>query len=45
MVMRLIEIRRQGFVGASMRPMAESAYSRITEGLKALDERFTALAG
>jgi fructose 1,6-bisphosphate aldolase/phosphatase len=42
---RAIEIRRQGLVGASMRPMAESAYSRITERLKALDERFTALAG
>lgn len=40
---KAIEIRRQGFVGASIRPMAESAYSHSTERLKALDERFTTL--
>ena len=38
---KAIEMRRQGFVGASMRPMAESAYARIAERLAKLDERFT----
>lgn len=42
---KAIEIRRQGFVGASMRPMAESAYAGITERLNKLDEQFTKSLG
>ncbi|RPH47977.1 MAG: fructose 1,6-bisphosphatase, partial [Lysobacterales bacterium] len=42
---KAIEIRRQGFVGASMHPMAESAYAGIAERLTKLDERFTRLVG
>lgn len=42
---KAIEMRRQGFVGASMRPMAESAYPRIAERLAKLDERFTRSVG
>lgn len=38
---KAIEIRRQGLLGASMQPMAESAYAGIEERLKKLDERFT----
>jgi fructose 1,6-bisphosphate aldolase/phosphatase len=42
---KAIEIRRQGFVGASLRPMAESAYAGIAERLKKLDERFIRSVG
>lgn len=38
---KAIEIRRQGLLGASMRPMAESAYAGIEERLSKLDARFT----
>jgi fructose 1,6-bisphosphate aldolase/phosphatase len=34
------EMRRQGFVGAAMLPMAELEYTGIVEKLKALDTRF-----
>jgi fructose 1,6-bisphosphate aldolase/phosphatase len=39
---KAIEIRRQGFVGASMLPMAELEYTGITEKLDALEHRFVA---
>jgi len=39
---KAIEIRRQGFVGASMLPMAELEYTGITEKLTALERRFVA---
>jgi fructose 1,6-bisphosphate aldolase/phosphatase len=39
---KAIEIRRQGFVGASMLPMAELEYTGITEKLNALERRFVA---
>ena len=39
---KAIEIRRQGFVGASMLPMAELEYTGITEKLAALERRFVA---
>ena len=42
---KAIEIRRQGFVGASMRPMAESAYTGIADRLMKLDQRFTRSVG
>lgn len=42
---KAIEIRRQGFVGASLRPMAESAYAGIAERLAKLDQRFTRSVG
>ncbi|HUL13025.1 MAG TPA: fructose-1,6-bisphosphate aldolase/phosphatase [Methylococcaceae bacterium] len=35
------EMRRQGFFGAAMLPMAELEYTGIMEKLKALDEHFT----
>ncbi|MBI2207594.1 MAG: fructose 1,6-bisphosphatase [Candidatus Rokubacteria bacterium] len=38
---KAMEIRRQGFVGAAMLPMAELEYTGITEKLAALDTRFT----
>jgi fructose 1,6-bisphosphate aldolase/phosphatase len=38
---KAIEMRRQGFVGAAMLPMAELEYTGIVETLKALDARFT----
>lgn len=37
---KAIEMRRQGFVGAAMLPMAELEYTGIVESLKKLDERF-----
>jgi fructose 1,6-bisphosphate aldolase/phosphatase len=37
---KAIEIRRQGFFGAAMLPMAELEYTGITEKLAALDRRF-----
>jgi fructose 1,6-bisphosphate aldolase/phosphatase len=39
---KAIEIRRQGFVGAAMLPMAELEYTGITEKLDALEHRFVA---
>lgn len=42
---KAMEIRRQGFIGASLRPMAESAYAGIAERLTKLDERFTRSIG
>jgi fructose 1,6-bisphosphate aldolase/phosphatase len=41
---KAIEMRRQGFVGAAMLPMAELEYTGITETLKALDGRFVVRA-
>jgi hypothetical protein len=38
---KAIEMRRQGFFGAAMLPMAELEYTGITEKLQALDSRFT----
>ncbi len=37
---KAIEMRRQGFVGAAMLPMAELEYTGIVEKLQALDTRF-----
>ena len=37
---KAIEMRRQGFVGAAMLPMAELEYTGIAEKLSALDQRF-----
>jgi fructose 1,6-bisphosphate aldolase/phosphatase len=37
---KAIEMRRQGFVGAAMLPMAELEYTGITAKLKVLDTRF-----
>jgi fructose 1,6-bisphosphate aldolase/phosphatase len=42
---KAIEMRRQGFVGASMLPMAELEYTGIRDKLKELDERFTIREG
>lgn len=42
---KAIDIRRQGFLGASMRPMAETAYPGIIERLAKLDQRFTRSVG
>jgi fructose 1,6-bisphosphate aldolase/phosphatase len=39
---KAIDIRRQGFVGAAMLPMAELEYTGITEKLDALERRFVA---
>jgi fructose 1,6-bisphosphate aldolase/phosphatase len=39
-----MEMRRQGFVGAAMLPMAELEYTGITEKLAALDKRFVVRA-
>ena len=39
-----IEMRRQGFVGAAMLPMAELEYTGITEKLAALEKRFVVRA-
>ena len=36
-----MEMRRQGFFGAAMVPMAELEYTGIVEKLKVLDQRFT----
>jgi fructose 1,6-bisphosphate aldolase/phosphatase len=41
---KALEIRRQGFVGAAMLPMAELEYTGITEKLGALERRFVARA-
>jgi len=38
---KAIEMRRQGFVGAAMLPMAELEYTGIATALEALDPRFT----
>jgi fructose 1,6-bisphosphate aldolase/phosphatase len=38
---KAIEMRRQGFVGASMLPMSELEYTGILEKLSDLDKRFT----
>ena len=38
---KALEIRRQGFFGAAMLPMAELEYTGITEKLRALDSRFS----
>jgi fructose 1,6-bisphosphate aldolase/phosphatase len=38
---KAIEMRRQGFVGAAMLPMAELEYTGIATVLEALDPRFT----
>ena len=35
-----LDMRRQGFVGAAMLPMAELEYTGIVDKLKALDSRF-----
>ncbi len=37
---KAIEMRRQGFFGAAMLPMAELEYTGITERLEVLDKRF-----
>lgn len=37
---KAIEMRRQGFFGAAMLPMAELEYTGITERLESLDKRF-----
>jgi fructose 1,6-bisphosphate aldolase/phosphatase len=37
---KAVEMRRQGFFGAAMLPMAELEYTGITERLEALDKRF-----
>ena len=42
MAAKAIDIRRQGFVGAAMLPMAELEYTGITEKLEALERRFVA---
>jgi fructose 1,6-bisphosphate aldolase/phosphatase len=42
---KAIEIRRQGFVGAAMLPMAELEYTGITQTLAALEPRFRVRAG
>jgi fructose 1,6-bisphosphate aldolase/phosphatase len=39
---KAMEMRRQGFVGAAMLPMAELEYTGITEKLAALERRFVA---
>jgi fructose 1,6-bisphosphate aldolase/phosphatase len=38
---KAIDMRRQGFFGAAMLPMAELEYTGIVEKLKLLDKRFT----
>ncbi len=42
---KAIEMRRQGFFGAAMLPMAELEYTGITEKLAVLDRRFEIRAG
>jgi fructose 1,6-bisphosphate aldolase/phosphatase len=42
---KAMEMRRQGFFGAAMLPMAELEYTGITEKLAALDKRFQVRAG
>jgi fructose 1,6-bisphosphate aldolase/phosphatase len=37
---KALDMRRQGFVGAAMLPMAELEYTGITEKLGALEKRF-----
>jgi fructose 1,6-bisphosphate aldolase/phosphatase len=37
---KAIEMRRQGFVGTAMLPMAELEYTGITQGLRALEPLF-----
>jgi fructose 1,6-bisphosphate aldolase/phosphatase len=37
---KAMEMRRQGFVGAAMLPMAELEYTGITTKLKMLDQKF-----
>ncbi|HEX2874815.1 MAG TPA: fructose 1,6-bisphosphatase, partial [Polyangiaceae bacterium] len=37
---KAIDMRRQGFVGAAMLPMAELEYTGIIQTLEALDPRF-----
>jgi fructose 1,6-bisphosphate aldolase/phosphatase len=37
---RAIDMRRQGFFGAAMLPMAELEYTGITKTLESLDRRF-----
>jgi fructose 1,6-bisphosphate aldolase/phosphatase len=39
-----MEMRRQGFAGAAMLPMAELEYTGIVTKLKALDTRFAVRA-
>jgi fructose 1,6-bisphosphate aldolase/phosphatase len=39
---KAVEMRRQGFVGAAMVPMAELEYTGITDKLAALERRFVA---
>jgi fructose 1,6-bisphosphate aldolase/phosphatase len=41
---KAMEMRRQGFVGAAMLPMAELEYTGITEKLATLEKRFVARA-
>jgi fructose 1,6-bisphosphate aldolase/phosphatase len=41
---KAMEMRRQGFVGAAMLPMAELEYTGITEKLAALERRFVTRA-
>lgn len=38
---KAIEMRRQGFIGAAMLPMAELEYTGIIERMKVLEEKFT----
>jgi fructose 1,6-bisphosphate aldolase/phosphatase len=42
---KAMEMRRQGFFGAAMLPMAELEYTGITEKLAALDKRFRVRKG
>ncbi len=42
---KAMEMRRQGFFGAAMLPMAELEYTGITEKLAALDKRFQVRTG
>jgi fructose 1,6-bisphosphate aldolase/phosphatase len=41
---KALDMRRQGFFGAAMLPMAELEYTGITEALTALDSRFVVRA-
>jgi fructose 1,6-bisphosphate aldolase/phosphatase len=43
--LKAVEMRRQGFFGAAMLPMAELEYTGIVEKLKELDARFAIRAG
>jgi fructose 1,6-bisphosphate aldolase/phosphatase len=42
---KALEMRRQGFVGAAMLPMAELEYTGIVDTLRALDSRFFVRGG